>query len=171
MSYDKKIAIVYKTKYGSTMKYAGWLAIKLNADLYEVADVGRWDLLKYKTIIFGSPIYDSKLYLGEYLQDKYHIIQNKNIILFCVGMNLQSKEYIVDYNFKDEEMKKKIKFFFLQGYIKFSDLSRLDKLKVKKYLNKNLSFEMVNLERNISMDRRNKHTITPIINYVLDKTY
>ena len=51
MSYNKKIAIVYKSKYGCTMKYAGWLAIKLDADLYEVSDVGRWDLLKYKTII------------------------------------------------------------------------------------------------------------------------
>ena len=51
MSYNKKIAIVYKSKYGCTMKYAGWLAIKLDADLYEVSDVGRWDLLKYKTIM------------------------------------------------------------------------------------------------------------------------
>lgn len=53
MSYNKKIAIVYKSKYGCTMKYAGWLAIKLDADLYEVSDVGRWDLLKYKTIILA----------------------------------------------------------------------------------------------------------------------
>ena len=77
MSYNKKIAIVYKSKYGCTMKYAGWLAIKLDADLYEVSDVGRWDLLKYKTIIFGSPIYNSKLFLNrrsfQYLQVQYHV--------------------------------------------------------------------------------------------------
>lgn len=171
MPYDKKIAIVYKSKYGCTMKYAGWLAIKLNADLYEVADVGRWDLLKYKTIIFGSPIYNSKIYLGNYLEDKYNIIKNKNIVLFCVSMNLQSKEDIVEYNFKNEDIKNKIKFFFLRGCIKFNNLSRIDKVKIKKCVNKNLSFEMTNLEKKMNIDRSDKHTIAPIINYVLDKTY
>ena len=104
MPYDKKIAIVYKTKYGCTMKYAGWLAIKLNADLYEISDVGRWDLLKYKTIIFGSPIYNSKIYLADYIEEKYQILKNKNIVLFCVSMNIQSREDIVEYNFEDEEI-------------------------------------------------------------------
>lgn len=171
MPYDKKIAIVYKTKYGCTMKYAGWLAIKLNADLYEISDVGRWDLLKYKTIIFGSPIYNSRIYLKDYLEEKYNIIKNKNIVLFCVSMNLQSREDIVEYNFEDEEMKKKIKFFFLQGCINLNDLSRIDKVKLKKSINKNQSFEMINLEKYMSIDRSNKHTIEPIINYVIDKTY
>ena len=78
MSYNKKIAIVYKSKYGCTMKYAGWLAIKLDADLYEVSDVGRWDLLKYKTIIFGSPIYNSKIYLLDYILEKYDQNLTKN---------------------------------------------------------------------------------------------
>ena len=30
-----KTVIIYKTKYNNTKKYAGWLAIKINADLYE----------------------------------------------------------------------------------------------------------------------------------------
>lgn len=171
MPYYKKIAIVYKTKYGCTMKYAGWLAIKLNADLYEVSDVGRWDLLKYKTIIFGSPIYNSQIYLRDYLQEKYHTIRNKNIVLFCVGMNLQNKEDILKSNFKDEEIKNKIKFFFLQGCINFDYLSRIDKIKLKKYMNKNLPLEMENLEKNINIDRNYKHTIMPIIKYVIDRTY
>ena len=29
-----KTVIIYKTKYNNTKKYAGWLAIKINADLY-----------------------------------------------------------------------------------------------------------------------------------------
>lgn len=171
MTYDKKIAIVYKTKYGCTMKYAGWLAIKLNADLYEISDVGRWDLLKYKTIIFGSPIYNSKIYLGSYLKKKYNTIKNKNIILFCVGMDLQSKDEIVEYNFKDEEIRKKVKLFFLQGCINFNDLSIIDAVKIKKYTNKNLLFEKAYLEKNTSIDKSDKNTIIPIVDYVLHKTY
>lgn len=171
MPYNKKIAIVYKTKYGCTMKYAGWLAIKLNADLYEVSDVGRWDLLKYKTIIFGSPVYSSQIYLRDYLEEKYPIIKNKNIVLFCVSMDLQSKENLLNYNFKDEELKNKIKFFFLQGCINFDSLSRIDKFKFKKCINKSSYYNLASLEKNINVDKSDKHTITPIINYVLDKTY
>lgn len=171
MPYDKKIAIVYKTKYGCTMKYAGWLAIKLNADLYEISDVGRWDLLKYKTIIFGSPIYNSKICLADYIEEKYQILKNKNIVLFCVSMNMQSREDIVEHNFEDEEIKKQMKFFFLQGCIDFNDLTRIDKTKFKKSISKNQSFEMIKLEKYRCIDRSNKRTIMPIINYVLDKTY
>ncbi len=171
MSYNKKIAIVYKSKYGCTMKYAGWLAIKLDADLYEVSDVGRWDLLKYKTIIFGSPIYNSKIYLLDYILEKYKTIKNKNLILYCVNLNLQNKKDIIDYNFEDEEIKDKIKFFFLDGSINYDNLTRIDKIKFKKSLKKNRAFNVVKLEKNINVDRSDKHTIKPIINYVLEKTY
>ena len=34
-----KTVIIYKTKYNNTKKYAGWLAIKINADLYETSDL------------------------------------------------------------------------------------------------------------------------------------
>ena len=143
MSYNKKIAIVYKSKYGCTMKYAGWLAIKLDADLYEVSDVGRWDLLKYKTIIFGSPIYNSKIYLLDYILEKYKTIKNKNLILYCVNLNLQNKKDIIDYNFENEEVKNKIKFFFLDGSINYDNLTRIDKIKLKKSLKKNRAFNVV----------------------------
>ena len=171
MTYDKKIAIVYKTKYGSTMKYAGWLAMKLDADLYEISDVGRWDLLKYKTIIFGSPIYNSKLYLANYLKEKYNTIQSKNIILFCTGLDLQSREDIINNNFEDKEMINKIKFFFLEGSINFDDLSIIDKAKLKIYNRTNYLLELKNLERSINIDRSYKHTITPIVDYAIHKTY
>ena len=36
---DNKVAVIYKSKYGSTKKYSGWIAMRLNADLYEVSDI------------------------------------------------------------------------------------------------------------------------------------
>ncbi|WP_455538393.1 flavodoxin domain-containing protein [Terrisporobacter sp.] len=169
MFYNRKIAIVYKSKYGCTMKYAGWLAIKLDADLYEISDVGRWDLLKYKTIIFGSPIYNSRIYLLDYLLEKYKMIKNKNLILYCVSLNLQNRKDIIDYNFEDKEIKDKIKFFFLGGSINYGKLTKVDKIRLKKGLKKRLSFDTVNLQKNISTDKSDKHAIKPIINYVLEK--
>ncbi len=169
MPYNKKIAIVYKSKYGCTMKYAGWLAIKLDADLYEISDVKRWDLLKYKTIIFGSPVYNSKIYMLDYILDKYKTIKNKDILLFCVSMNLQSKKEILDYNFIDDEMKEKIRFFFLNGSINFKEISRIDEIKFRRCLNKNLSMDIVSLEKDIHINRSDKHTIKPILDYIENK--
>ncbi|WP_297136510.1 flavodoxin domain-containing protein [Terrisporobacter sp.] len=176
MPYDKKIAIVYKSKHGSTMKYAGWLAIKLDADLYEESDVGRWDLLKYKTIVFGGPIYNSKIYNLDYILEKYNTIKNKNIIIFCPNLGLQSHEEIIDYNFVEEEMKEKIKIFFLEGSINYNELSSVDKLLFRRLVNKKkkenkLSYEHINLEKNIDMDRSNKKSIEPILDYIMKKTF
>ena len=176
MPYDKKIAIVYKSKYGSTMKYAGWLAIKLDADLYEESDVGRWDLLKYKTIVFGGPIYNSKIYNLDFILEKYDTIKNKNIIIFCPNLCLQSDKEIIDYNFVEEEMKEKIKIFFLQGSIDYNELNYVDKLLFRRLLNKKrkenkLSYEHINLEKNIDMDRSNKKSIEPILDYIMEKTF
>ena len=171
MPYNKKIAIVYKTKYGCTMKYAGWLAIKLNADLYEISDVGRWDLLKYKTIIFGSPIYNSKIYAIDYILGKYPTIKNKNLVIFCVNLGFQSNKEVIEYNFKDNEIRERIKLFFLDGSINYDNLSKLDKIKFNRYINKNTSLGEVGLEKSMKIDRSNKHSIDPILNYVMKRTY
>lgn len=176
MPYEKKIAIVYKSKYGCTMKYAGWLAIKLDADLYEISDVGRWDLLKYKTIVFGSPIYNSKLYSLDFIIDKFDSIKFKNIIIFCPSLNIQTHEEIINYNFVDKEMKDKIKIFFLDGSINYDELNIIDKILFKRLLNKkikehNIACEQISLEKNISLDRRNKKSIKPILDYVSEKTF
>ena len=49
-----KTVIIYTTKYNTTKKYAGWLAIKIDADLYELSDIRGSDLKNYDTIIFGA---------------------------------------------------------------------------------------------------------------------
>ena len=61
MEEKSKIAIIYKSKYGTTKKYAGWIAIKLDADLYEISDITSGDLPDYDTIIFGSSLYAEKI--------------------------------------------------------------------------------------------------------------
>ena len=139
--------------------------------LYEVSDVKRWDLLKYKTIVFGSPIYNSKIYILEYLLDKFKTIKNKNIILFCVNLGFQSKEEIIDYNFVDEDMKKKIKFFFLDGSIDYQKLNKIDKIKLNRLMKKNIPTELVGIEKSMILDKSNKHTIKPILDYIIEKTY
>lgn len=173
MPYNKKIAIIYKTKYGSTMKYAGWMAIKLNADLYEVSDVGRWDLLKYKTIVYGGPIYNCEIYGLDFILDRYKSIKFKNLIVFCVGLNQQSRQEIFDYNFIDEEVKEKVKIFFLEGAMNYNELNKVDKVLIRRMLNnkkRNKLFNKDGLE-NLVIDKLDKKKIEPILEYIMNKTY
>ena len=60
---ENKIAVIYKSKYGATKRYAGWIALKLDADLYEVSDIGKKDLKEYDTIIYGGPLYLSLIHI------------------------------------------------------------------------------------------------------------
>ena len=68
-------------------------------------------------------------------------------------------------------MKEKIKFFFLDGSINYDELNKIDKIRLKKSMNKNLSKELVSLQKNMIIDRSDKHTIKPILDYVIKKTY
>ena len=54
MESKNKITVIYKSKYGTSKKYAGWIAIKLDADLYELSDITSGDLLDYEKIVFIS---------------------------------------------------------------------------------------------------------------------
>ena len=41
----EKVAVIYKSKYGATKRYAGWIALKLDADLYELSDISKNDVI------------------------------------------------------------------------------------------------------------------------------
>ena len=85
-----KTVIIYKTKYNNTKKYAGWLAIKINADLYEISDIKSSDLKNYDTIIFGASIENGYIRGVEFIKDNLEKLKNKNVIVFYVGLGLYS---------------------------------------------------------------------------------
>ena len=53
--------IVYKSKYGATEKYAGWLSQETGFDCVDVKHFSAADLDNYETVIFGSGIYASHI--------------------------------------------------------------------------------------------------------------
>ena len=77
---ENKIAVIYKSKYGATKRYAGWIALKLDADLYEVSDIRRKDLKAYDTIIYGGPLYIEKIKGIKFIINNYEYIKDKKII-------------------------------------------------------------------------------------------
>jgi menaquinone-dependent protoporphyrinogen IX oxidase len=135
---SKKIAVIYKTKYGSTKKYAGWIALKLDADLYEVTDIRPKHLLEYDIIIFGGGLYKGKINGINFIKDNYDKIKDKDIFIFTVGMetvDMTKKDSIIKsnldnfnddgfmlYNFKGEYEYKSLNFIdkiLMKGFKKF----------------------------------------------------
>lgn len=52
-----KTAVVFKSKYGSTKKYAQWIAEELSCDIFERKNVKSDDLEAYDTVIYGGGLY------------------------------------------------------------------------------------------------------------------
>lgn len=130
---SKNIAVIYKTKYGSTKKYAGWLTLKLDADLYEISDIRSKHLLEYETIIFGGGVYRGKINGLNFIDQNYDKIKDKNIYIFSVGMESLSedrKELLIKNNFKNIE-EKNVKIFNFKGGLDYSSLSVIDKIMMK----------------------------------------
>ena len=127
---ENKIAVIYKSKYGATKRYAGWIALKLDADLYEVSDIRRKDLKAYDTIIYGGPLYIGKIKGIKFIINNYEYIKDKKVSVFMVGMREFDEVYInsILENNIPKEITDNIKTFYFRGKMKYQELSFKDKI-------------------------------------------
>lgn len=125
------IAIIYKSKYGSTKEYAQWIAEETKADLFESSEIGAKKLMEYDTIIYGGGLYASGIAGISTISKNYEILKDKKIIVFTVGLGSTDNEGIfipiIEKNFS-KEMIDNIKFFHLRGGIDYSKLGIMHKL-------------------------------------------
>jgi hypothetical protein len=122
---SKKILVAYTSKYGSTCKYAEWIASALNADLFTAQLVEPKILSQYDIVIYGGGLYAGGIG-GVKL-----VTQNpcKNLIVFTVGLaDPNSTDYseIINKNFTPELLAK-TKFFHLRGGIDYKKLGPVHK--------------------------------------------
>lgn len=120
-----KTVIIYKSEYGTTKKYAQWIAEETEGDLFEQSEVEAKDLMKYDTIIYGGGLYASGIAGISFITTNYEEIKNKNIIIFTVGLApTEDREIfipIIEKNFT-KEMREHLTFFHLRGGIDYSEL-------------------------------------------------
>lgn len=76
------IAVVYQSHYGTTKKYAEWIAQALDADLLNRKKVSVSELSQYGMIIYGGGLYAGGL-LGIDLVSKSKF---KHLVVFTVGL-------------------------------------------------------------------------------------
>lgn len=118
-------AVVYKTKYGSTKKYAEWIAKTLDADLFNVAVIHAMELQNYRTIILGGGLYASGILGSDFITKNYDLLKDKNIVVFTVGLaNPKLTDYsnIIEKNFPPE-IRKAVRIFHLRGAIDYKNIN------------------------------------------------
>lgn len=173
-----KTVVLYKSRYGSTKKYAQWISNEIGANVFENSEVKIEDLIKYDTIIFGGGLYTSGINGIDIIIKNYQALQNKNIIVFTVGLtptdDYEILKPIIEKNFSDN-LRENIHFFHLRGGIDFKKLnsthkfmmSMLKKLMAKKKPEKlPKSAKMILEAHGENIDFTDIRTIEPIILYV-----
>ncbi len=85
-----KTAVVFCSEYGSTKRYATYIAEKLQADLLSIEDAK--DVSSYDTIVYGGGIYAGALNGHEWLKKNQEALCNKKLIIFTCGISDPNNE-------------------------------------------------------------------------------
>ncbi len=124
-----KVVVIYKSKYGSTKRYAQWIADEVNADLYEKSKISSKELLKYDTIVYGGSLYAVGILGIAMIEKNFKKLKDKKVIVFSVGASPAHPQVVTsikENNFTDE-MIEKIHFFHLRGAFNYNNLKPIDK--------------------------------------------
>jgi len=174
-----KNAVIYKSRYGSTRKYAEWIAESLGSDLFEEAEISGSGLAGYSTIIFGGGLYASGINGISLITKNFESLKEKNLIVFTVGLaspvDTSIYKPIIEKNIP-EEMRGSIKFFHLRGGIDYGELNMVHKgmmAMLKKMVGKKKEEDKTEEDRQMletygqRVDFSDRDSINPLVEYVL----
>jgi len=175
-----KIAVIYKSRYGSTKKYAQWIADEVKGDLFNCSEVNVEKLTEYDIIIYGGGLYASGIAGISLITKNFERIKDKKIIVFTVGLaSTNRKEVfapIIEKNFS-KSMYANIKFFHLRGEIDYKKLGLIHKsmmAMLRKVIIRKKPDELTDDDKQLldtyggKVDFTDKNTITPLVNYIKD---
>lgn len=168
-----KIAVIYKSKYGATKRYAKWIAEALDASLFEHSEIKPQQLSNYDVVIYGGGLYAGGIN-GVKLVTKNPC---KSLVLFTVGVaDPQNTDYspILNKTLSSEQLSK-VTVFHLRGGINYEKLNLahkgimavVKKLIEKKPVNKRESDDIGILETyGKNVDFTDKKMIEPLVEHV-----
>lgn len=127
--------VIYKSKYGSTRKYAEWIAEELFCQAVDVKNVKAEDLQEYDIIIYGGGLYAENIAGVTLLTKNLDVLQGKKLIVYTTGITpLDCRDYydrmVWEKNFKGMG-EKEIKVFNYLGRMIMSELSLAHKTALK----------------------------------------
>lgn len=155
--------VIYKSKYGTTKKYAEWTAEKIGAEIFESKEFNTADFKKYDTILYFGGVYTGSIANIGVITNNYDEISDKNIIVCPVCLtkaeNTDGISELLANNF-NYKMFDKVKVFPLRGAIDYKKLKFLDKLMIKSAV-ATIQDKMV-----LNQDYVSIENINPIVEYV-----
>lgn len=148
----EKAIVIYKSKYGTTKRYAEWIAGELECPAVSIENFKRSELKNYDKVIYGGALQAGGIKdLDKFMKwiktdlkllDMYHggkitaedlrksgVVQRRYAI-FAVGINLENEEarrQLIDINFPKEYMKQ-LPCFYLPGEYHPENISGVDKM-------------------------------------------
>lgn len=173
--------VIYTSKYGSTKKYAQWIAEALNCPAKSLKDVSAEELAASDTIIYGGGLYAGTVAGLKKFLSRLASPTNKKLVLCMVGMTnpTQTSFYkeITERNLP-AEWKDIFKVFALHGDLQFSKMSVLHKLVMR--MPKSMAEKKPQAERteddkyfieNFGRDViwSGREQIKPVVNYLMQK--
>ena len=169
------IAVIYKSIYGSTKKYAQWIAEEAKADCFECTEIETKKLMEYDTIIYGGGLYASGIAGISIITKNFEILKDKKLIVFTVGLASTDREEvflpIIEKNFT-KDMRDNIKFFHLRGGIDYKKLGIIHKsmmAMLKFIISRKSSNELSDDDKELlatyggKVDFTDKNTIRPLL--------
>jgi menaquinone-dependent protoporphyrinogen IX oxidase len=169
-----KVAVLYKSKYGSTEKYARWIAEDAKADIFKVDEIKIDKLKDYDTIVYCGGLYAGGMLGFSFIKKNYNNFRDKKLIVAAVGATLK-KEDAADEVKKQNltaEMMDNVKFFLLRGGLNYKKMSIMDKFLMYMLVKSIKSKRQEELDSDSKgvlgtygkvVDFTNKNSIAPII--------
>ncbi|MGI6777015.1 MAG: flavodoxin domain-containing protein [Acetivibrionales bacterium] len=124
-----KVAVVFKSKYGSSEKYARWIAEDVNADVLKASDVKVENLMEYDTIVYCGGLYAGGLLGFSLIKKNYRKLSHKRIIVAAVGATTKKEEAVREVKEKNftPEMQDKVQLFVLRGGLDYQRMNVMDR--------------------------------------------
>ncbi|NLM44603.1 MAG: hypothetical protein GX201_11430 [Clostridiales bacterium] len=92
----KKVAVVFKSKYGSTEKYAKWIAEDTCAEIFKVSEIKADKLEEFDTIVYCGGLYAGGILGFSFIKNNYYKFCDKKLIVVAVGATLKKDEELDD---------------------------------------------------------------------------
>ena len=84
--------ILYMSKYGSTKRYAEWLAEETGFDCAETNKAEFEEVKKYDVIVLGGGVYASGISRLSFFKKYYEELKDRKLIVFCAGASPYDEE-------------------------------------------------------------------------------
>lgn len=175
---QRKTAVVYATRNGSTKRYAEWIARSCGADLIPLEEAVIDRLALYQTLVYGGCVYSGAIQGISFIKNNRDLLKHVHLVVFTVGLTQPGDEaafaQVLERNFTEEE-RKGIRFFHFPGALDYQKMGFLQKgmMRIlKKSIQKKPSEARSRIETDIlksyggRVDFSNAAYVKPLVEYV-----